>query len=85
VLGRGPGFAIANETALKFKETCVIHAENSSAAEVLHGPAALVRARFPVLALKVADAALPHVMATADRLAGQGADVFLTAAGAGPR
>ena len=31
----------------------------------------------------VADAALPQVIATAERLAGQGADVFLTAEGAG--
>jgi glucosamine--fructose-6-phosphate aminotransferase (isomerizing) len=83
VLGRGPGFAIANEVALKFKETSAIHAESYSAAEVLHGPAALVQAHFPVLALGVADAALPGVIATAERLAGQGADVFLTAAGAG--
>ena len=83
VLGRGPGFAIANEMALKFKETSGIHAESYSAAEVLHGPAALVQASFPVLALGVADAALPQVIATADRLAGQGADVFLTAKGAG--
>jgi glucosamine--fructose-6-phosphate aminotransferase (isomerizing) len=82
VLGRGPGFAIASEVALKFKETCGIHAESYSAAEVLHGPAALVRAHFPVLALGVEDAALPQVIATAERLAGQGADVFLTAPGA---
>ena len=81
VLGRGPGFAIANEMALKFKETCAIHAESYSAAEVLHGPAAIVQAHFPVLALAVADAALPQVVATAERLAGQGADVFLTADG----
>ncbi|MFT3974221.1 MAG: SIS domain-containing protein [Amaricoccus sp.] len=84
VLGRGPGFAIAAEMALKFKETCAIHAEAYSAAEVLHGPAALVQAGFPVLALGVADAALPQVVATAERLAGQGADVFLTAPGAAP-
>ncbi len=84
VLGRGPGFAIASEMALKFKETCAIHAESYSAAEVLHGPAALVQAHFPVLALGVTDAALPEVIATAERLAGQGADVFLTAAGAAP-
>src|SRR5690606_30597411 len=38
VLGRGPGFAIANEAALKFKETCNIQAESYSAAEVMHGP-----------------------------------------------
>lgn len=78
VLGRGPSFAIASEMALKFKETCGLHAEAYSAAEVLHGPAALVGGRFPVLALGVEDAALPHVTATAARLAAQGADVFLT-------
>ncbi|TMV45188.1 SIS domain-containing protein, partial [Thioclava sp. BHET1] len=76
VLGRGPGFAIANEMALKFKETSGLHAESYSAAEVLHGPAAIVQAGFPVLALGVEDAALPQIIATADRLAGQGAEVF---------
>ncbi len=78
VLGRGPGFAIAAEMALKCKETCDLHAESYSAAEVLHGPSALVKTRFPVLALGVEDAALPHVIETAERLAAQGADVFLT-------
>ena len=82
VLGRGPGFAVASEAALKFKETCGIHAEAYSAAEVLHGPAAIVQAQFPVLALGVEDAALPQLVATAERLAGQGADVFLTGAAA---
>ncbi|MBT9246850.1 SIS domain-containing protein [Gemmobacter fulvus] len=80
VLGRGPGFAIANEAALKFKETCGIHAESYSAAEVLHGPSAIVQANFPVLALGIEDAALPQLVATAERLAAQGADVFLTGA-----
>jgi glucosamine--fructose-6-phosphate aminotransferase (isomerizing) len=78
VLGRGPGFAIASEAALKFKETCGLHAEAYSAAEVLHGPSALVQARFPVFAMGVEDAALPHVVATAERLAAQGADVYVT-------
>ncbi|WP_103334943.1 SIS domain-containing protein [Pseudotabrizicola formosa] len=82
VLGRGPAFAIANECALKLKETCGLHAEAYSTAEVLHGPAAIVQAQFPVLALGVGDAALPHVVTTAERLAGQGADVFLTGAAA---
>jgi glucosamine--fructose-6-phosphate aminotransferase (isomerizing) len=78
VLGRGPGFAIASEAALKFKEVCGLHAEGYSAAEVLHGPAAIVQAHFPVFALGVEDAALPQVQATAARLVAQGADVFLT-------
>jgi glutamine---fructose-6-phosphate transaminase (isomerizing) len=80
VLGRGPAFAIANEAALKFKETCGLHAESFSAAEVLHGPSAIVQAQFPVLALGVEDAALPRLVDTAARLAAQGADVFLTGA-----
>jgi glucosamine--fructose-6-phosphate aminotransferase (isomerizing) len=78
VLGRGPGFAIASEMALKFKETCAIHAESYSAAEVLHGPSALVEARFAVLALAVEDAARGQICGTATRLASQGADVFVT-------
>ncbi|MFC3179639.1 SIS domain-containing protein [Cypionkella sinensis] len=82
VLGRGPGFAIASEVALKFKETCGLHAEGYSAAEVLHGPSAIVQERFPVLALAVDDAALPQIKATAERLAAQGADVFITGAAA---
>lgn len=82
VLGRGPGYAIACEAALKFKETSGIHAEAYSAAEVLHGPSAIVQAGFPVLALGVGDAALPQLRATSERLAAQGADVFLTGADA---
>jgi glucosamine--fructose-6-phosphate aminotransferase (isomerizing) len=80
VLGRGPAFAIASEAALKFKETCGLHAEAFSAAEVLHGPSAIVQAQFPVLALGVEDAALPRLTDTAARLVAQGADVFLTGA-----
>ena len=48
ILGRGPSVAIANEAALKFKETCAMHAEAYSAAEVMHGPLALVGPGFPV-------------------------------------
>lgn len=78
VLGRGPAYAIASEAALKMKETSGIHAEAYSAAEVLHGPAAIVQAQFPVLALGIGDAALPQLLTTAERLAAQGADVFVT-------
>jgi len=78
VIGRGPAFAIACEAALKLKETCGLHAEAYSAAEVLHGPSAIVQAHFPVLALAVEDAAATGVAQTAARLAAQGADVFIT-------
>lgn len=80
IIGRGPAFAIANEAALKLKETCGLHAEAYSAAEVLHGPAAIVESAFPVLALAAQDAAEAGVVQTAERLAAQGADVFITGA-----
>lgn len=82
VLGRGPVAAIAQEAALKFKETCGIHAEAYSSAEVLHGPVELVAQRFPVLALAVSDAAAASVASVADDLAAKGASVFTTAADA---
>jgi glutamine---fructose-6-phosphate transaminase (isomerizing) len=49
VVGRGYGLGIAQEAALKLKETCALHAEGFSSAEVQHGPMALVREGFPVL------------------------------------
>lgn len=78
VLGRGPTLAIAEEVALKLKETCGLHAEAYSAAEVLHGPARIVTDGFPVLALTGADEAEASIVATVDRLAEQGGKVFVT-------
>jgi glucosamine--fructose-6-phosphate aminotransferase (isomerizing) len=78
ILGRGPSYAMANEAALKFKETSRVHAEAYSAAEVMHGPLALVSPGFPVLALAARDASEASVAETADRLASQGAAVFAT-------
>jgi len=49
-LGRGPGLAVAQEAALKFKETSGLHAEAFSVAEVSHGPMAISGAGFPILA-----------------------------------
>jgi glucosamine--fructose-6-phosphate aminotransferase (isomerizing) len=82
VLGRGPGFGIAAEMALKWKETCRIHAEAFSIAEVLHGPVELVRDGFPVLALLQDDAAGPSSQAVLDRILALGGRLLV--AGAGP-
>lgn len=76
VIGRGPGFAIAHEAALKFKETCQIHAEAYSSAEVMHGPVSIVENGYPVLALGVRDAAEDGLAEAADRMARQGGQVF---------
>ncbi|MND55534.1 Glutamine--fructose-6-phosphate aminotransferase [isomerizing] [compost metagenome] len=78
MLGRGPALAIASEAALKFKETSNMHAEAYSAAEVLHGPVALVEDRFPVLAFAARDAAEASVVEIVDSLAGKRAMAFAT-------
>jgi len=49
VLGRGLGLGAAQEAALKFKETCGLHAEAFSSAEVRHGPMALLQDGMPAL------------------------------------
>lgn len=79
VLGRGLGLSIAQESALKFKETCAIHAEGISAAEVRHGPMALVRPGFPVLIYGQDDETRPGVESVARDLARRGS--LLTVAG----
>jgi glucosamine--fructose-6-phosphate aminotransferase (isomerizing) len=81
VLGRGATLAIAAEAALKLKETCAIHAEAYSAAEVLHGPAELVISGFPVIAFLPSDAAREGMLATLARLAEAGATVIAIEAG----
>ena len=80
VIGRGIGLCVAQEAALKFKETCRIHAEAYSAAEVLHGPAAIVRPGFPVLAFAQDDASAANVVETAEKLAAMGAEVIVAGA-----
>lgn len=83
VLARGVGFGIAQEAALKFKETCGLHAEAFSAAEVLHGPMALVKEGFPVLVFAQDDQSQDSVVALAKDLAARGAQVMLAGGGGG--
>lgn len=85
VLGRGVGFGVALEAALKFKETCGLHAEAFSAAEVLHGPMALVKDGFPVLVFAQNDESRASVDAMAADLRARGAEVLIAGgAGAAP-
>ena len=55
VLGRGLGFSICKEIALKLKEVCSIHAEAFSSAEFLHGPVTLAEHELKVLVIEVDD------------------------------
>ena len=80
VLGRGPGLGVANEIALKFKETCGLHAESFSAAEVLHGPLAMVGPELPVLIFDQGDDGSDSIRETIDRLRQTGAPLLLASA-----
>ncbi|MCB1489068.1 MAG: SIS domain-containing protein [Bauldia sp.] len=93
VVGRGPGFAIAQEAALKLKETCGLHAEALSAAEMKHGPRRLAGPDFPVMLFSQDDDALPELTGTGTGLTAEDVPVIacgpvalpgaLTLAGAG--
>ncbi len=76
VLGRGLSLGIAQEAALKLKETCGLHAEAYSAAEVKHGPMAIVGDGFPVLMLPPNDEAREAFEPLARDFAARGARVL---------
>ena len=80
VIARGVGLGIAQEAALKCKETCGLHAESFSAAEVRHGPQALLEANFPALVFAQDDEAREGIEALARELASRGVDVLLAGA-----
>ena len=80
VVGRGLGFGIVHEWALKLKETSGLHAEAVSAAEVHHGPRAVIDQTFPVLALALDDPAGRDVAAFAAELADRGQRVAVASA-----
>lgn len=85
VLGRGYGLGVAQEAALKFKETSGLHAEAFSAAEVKHGPMALVGRNFPVLMFSQNDESRSGIEKLANEFVARGAHVLaagVTAAGA---
>ena len=77
VVGRGMGLGVAQEAALKLKETCGMHAEAMSAAELRHGPMALVRPGYPVLVFAQNDEARAGVEVLAAELVARKADVMI--------
>jgi glucosamine--fructose-6-phosphate aminotransferase (isomerizing) len=80
-IGRGPTLAIAREAALKLKEGCDLHAEAFSGAEFLHGPIALVSARYPIMIFTPTDVAAAGLNELAANLIGKGAIVLRAGAG----
>ena len=82
VLGRGLGLGAAQEIALKCKETCGLHAESFSSAEVRHGPFTLLGPKFPAFLLAQNDPTRAGVEQLAAELAGLKVPVL--AAGTSP-
>ena len=80
VVGRGVGYALSLEAALKLKETSRLHAEAYSTAEVRHGPMALVRSGFPLLVFAQNDATRESVLRLASDARALGARVFVAGA-----
>jgi glucosamine--fructose-6-phosphate aminotransferase (isomerizing) len=54
-LGRGTGYPIALEGALKLKEISYIHAEGYAAGEMKHGPIALIDENMPIIVIAPSD------------------------------
>lgn len=80
IISRGIGLAAAQEAALKLKETCRLQAEAFSAAEVRHGPMAIVEKGFPVIAASTFDAAQESIDDVSRHFAQRGAKVFMAGA-----
>ncbi len=80
VVGRGLGLGAAQEVALKCKETCGLHAEAFSSAELRHGPYALSGPGFPALLLAQRDGTQAGVETLAGDLSGRGVPVLMAGA-----
>lgn len=77
VVARGPALAIAQEAALKLKETCYLPAEALSAAELRHGPFAVLDEGFTVLGFALDDAGGADTRALAAPMTAAGARVLM--------
>ena len=75
VLGRGLGYAVTKEMALKLKEVCSIHAESFSSAEFLHGPVTLVEQGLAILDCSVNDESAQSHQAQIEEMKSRGADL----------
>ena len=75
VLGRGLGFAVSKEMALKLKEVSSIHAEAFSSAEFLHGPVTLVEQGLAILNCAVNDESQQSHQEQIDEVTSRGAGV----------
>jgi glutamine---fructose-6-phosphate transaminase (isomerizing) len=78
-LGRGPLYAIAMEGALKLKEISYIHAEAYAAAELKHGPLALVDEDMPVVAVAPNNELLEKLKSNLQEVRARGGQLYVFA------
>ena len=75
-LGRGTNFPVALEGALKLKEISYIHAEGYPAAEMKHGPIALIDQFMPVVFIATRDAIYDKVVSNIEEVVARGGTVI---------
>jgi glutamine---fructose-6-phosphate transaminase (isomerizing) len=75
-LGRGANFPVALEGALKLKEISYIHAEGYPAAEMKHGPIALIDQFMPVVFIAMRDVIYDKVVSNIEEVAARGGEVI---------
>ncbi|MFQ5953667.1 MAG: glutamine--fructose-6-phosphate transaminase (isomerizing) [Kiloniellales bacterium] len=82
-LGRGTGFPIALEGALKLKEISYIHAEGYAAGEMKHGPIALIDEAMPVIVVAPSDELFAKTASNVEEVTARGGRVILLSDAAG--
>ncbi len=79
-LGRGINYPVAMEGALKLKEISYIHAEGFSAAEIKHGPIALINEKTPSLFLVTDDRLHDKIISNMKEVKSRGGKIIAVAA-----
>ena len=75
-LGRGVNFPVALEGALKLKEISYIHAEGYPAAEMKHGPIALIDEMMPVVFIAPKDAVYQKILSNMEEVKARGGKII---------
>jgi len=75
-LGRGFNFPVALEGALKLKEISYIHAEGYPAAEMKHGPIALIDKDMPVMFIATRDSTYEKILSNMEEIRARGGEII---------
>jgi glutamine---fructose-6-phosphate transaminase (isomerizing) len=78
-LGRGLGFPVALEGALKLKEISYVHAEGYASGEMKHGPIALVDESLPVVGIALAGPGYDKVVSNLEEVRARGGKIIALA------